>query len=152
MQSLLNKYLWQGKRARCAFSKLIKRRNAGGMGHVHIQDYYFASILAQLKHWFSPHANTPWKELELSQIPHGNLPNFLMTAPSCRSLSTTLAPPILASVRAWMYLRANTKEVNGSSPLKLIAALKLLIPNITINKWVEGGIEYLEDVMVGGAS
>ena len=50
-QSTLNKFLWGGKRARCAFHKIIKHRRAGGIGHTHIKDNYIASIFAQLKGW-----------------------------------------------------------------------------------------------------
>lgn len=63
-QSMINRYLWQGMRARCAFSKLIKTRKAGGVGLVVLKDYFIASILAQIKTWF-PKAPIPdgryWK-------------------------------------------------------------------------------------------
>lgn len=37
-QSKISKYLWQGKRARCAFSKLTNTRRAGGVGMVLLKD------------------------------------------------------------------------------------------------------------------
>lgn len=38
-QSTINKFLWVGKKARCAFSRIIKHRKVGGMDHTHIKDY-----------------------------------------------------------------------------------------------------------------
>lgn len=73
VQSNLNRYLWIGKKAWCAFSRLIKLRGAGGMGHTDLRDYHTASILAQIKEWFAQNPNTLWAELEQHQVRGGNL-------------------------------------------------------------------------------
>lgn len=71
LQSILDKYLWHGKKACLVFGKLIKHRNAGGVGHTQICDYYFASLLAQLRRWMDPESDSMWAELERSQIEGG---------------------------------------------------------------------------------
>lgn len=76
LHSILSKYLWQGKRARSAFDKLIKHRKAGGVGHVQLQDYYFTAIFSQLQHWLLPSSNALWVDLEQSQIPQGPYMTF----------------------------------------------------------------------------
>lgn len=64
---MINGFLWQGKKAKCAFHKLIKSRNAGGVGHVQLKDYYLAAILAQLKYWFP--GNHAFKVADIGTIP-----------------------------------------------------------------------------------
>lgn len=91
-----------------------------------------------------------WKELELAQIPQGNLQDFLMTDPFNMSLITKLAPPILSSIRAWIHLRKGQKEISILSSLKLpFTAINLLIPDINIKAWIDNGIGYLEEIMDG---
>lgn len=43
---------------------LISHRKVGGLGLVDIKDYYTATLLAQLKHWFNPHSEALWLEIE----------------------------------------------------------------------------------------
>lgn len=137
LQSILNKYLCQGKKALCAFSKLTKHRNAGGMSHTHIQDYYDATLLAQLRNWASPESSSLWVELEQTQIPGGNLYNFLIASPHIRTLDTRLAPPILASIHSWMHV-CKTQQWSGKAiPLRFpISTIQLLLPDLNLTTWM----------------
>lgn len=45
LQTMLNKFLWQGKKPRCAHSKLFKHKLAGGPGSINFEDYQWTSIL-----------------------------------------------------------------------------------------------------------
>lgn len=60
LNTLLNEFVWQGKRARCPHALLVKHRRAGEMGLKDIRDYYLAVCLDQLKLWFSPLNLIPW--------------------------------------------------------------------------------------------
>lgn len=138
LQSTLNRYLWQGRKARCAFGKLTKHRKAGGIrpcGHVHLQDYYFASLLAQLQHWFLPHSGTLWAELEQSQIRKGTLRDF----------------PINISLNANSAHLQNSHEWSGpTTPMRIpINAIQTVIPDTNFTTWMARGIHYVEDMMEG---
>ncbi|XP_040195571.1 vomeronasal type-2 receptor 26-like [Rana temporaria] len=149
LQSTLNSFLWQGKKARCAFSKIIKSRTAGGLGHVHLQDYYFASVLNQLSHWVNPDSKVLWKDLEQLQVPKVNLRNFLMTVHLNKSLDKRFASPILASLRAWAHLCAANKWEGPTTPFNLpITAINNIIPDLNLALWKEKGIINLEDIIV----
>ena len=52
LQSQLNNFLWQGRKARCSFKKLIASRRVGGIGHVLLKDYHSAAVLSQARLWF----------------------------------------------------------------------------------------------------
>ena len=140
--------MWQGKKARCAFGGIVKHRSAGGIGHVHLQDYYFASILGQLNHWIDPTSRPLWKDLEGTQVQRGNLRDFLMTARLQGSLGRNLAPTILASLRAWSHLCTASGWTGPTLPLNLpITAVQNIIPDLKLTLWEEKGICYLEDML-----
>lgn len=118
------------------------------MGHVHLQDYYFATVLAQLQHWLIPYSKALWTEIEQTQISKGSLRDFLMTAHLNTSLENKLAPPILASIRAWIQLRNYPNSSGTTLPLKLpISAHSQLIPDINLSTWRDKGIHYMEDIL-----
>lgn len=150
LQTILNRYIWQGKKARCAFSRLIKHRRAGGVGHVHIQDDYFATVLAQLRNWLTPESEqiTLWTEIEQTQITTGSLRDFLMTAHLKPSLDNKLSPTILVAIRAWTHLRNYPSWSGTQLPQKLpISAVSHIIPDINLKPWMEKGIHYIEDII-----
>lgn len=66
-----------------------------------------------------PDSNPVWKEIEQTQIPKGNLRDFLMTIQHNMSLDPKLSPPILASIRAWIHLRKYQTYSWKTTPLKL---------------------------------
>lgn len=141
IQPIINKFLWQGRRARCAFNRLIKHRKVGGIGHVHLQDYYFATILTQIQHWLRADSNTTWKDIESTLIPKGNLKDFLLTTHLTKSLHKKLTPPILVSVRAWTHLCSYQNWSDRVTPLKFpISAFTHIIPDLNLTSWQTKGI------------
>lgn len=50
----LKNVIWSGKKPRVTFSVLTTTKSAGGMGLPAIKDYYYASLLDQMKFWLSP--------------------------------------------------------------------------------------------------
>lgn len=116
LQPLINRFLWGGRRARCAFSRIVKYRSAGGVGHTHIRDYYTASILAQLKSWFPSSIPTLWALLERQQVPGGNLYNFLLSSPSFPCPPPLMGPTIHAPIAAWKSLASLASFMQTHSP------------------------------------
>lgn len=148
-QSTLNNYLWLGKRVRCACSRLIKLRKAGGVDHTHIHDYYLASILSQLKGWFPPAPNTFWAELEQFQVLRDNLYNFLISNPFLSCMDADMSLTIQVSIEAWSTLPKVIPSSHKLTPLKfLLHALSLLISGILLTGWCSSGIFMLEDYLL----
>lgn len=150
LQSLLNRFLWKGKKARWAFKNSVMSRKVGGVGNIVIKDYYLASILAQLRSWFPESPNPRWQELEENQIPNKNLYNYLMIQPTNVSYNQSLAPSMKASLQAWNILVKNHSSNSLVSPLQIpIASLSGVIPDLRINHWTDQGITHIEDLRIG---
>lgn len=64
LQSILTHYVWKGKKLRSNHTKFMKHRLAGGMGYIHLKDYYLATILSQLKDWMHTKQTTLWGDIE----------------------------------------------------------------------------------------
>lgn len=81
-QAILNKYLWQGRRARCAFKKLVANRRVGVVGHVLLKDYHTAATLAQMRPWFPQlrASGARWLELEKLHVQGHNLYDLLLAS------------------------------------------------------------------------
>lgn len=123
-QSLLNHYLWKGRKARCTFSKLILTRNVAG--HVVIKDYHRAAILTQLKGWFLSANNTLWADLQCSQIPGDNLYTFILTHSFSKTSHSLLSPTIKAAIVTWQQLLDLPSEHTKCTDLPL----PILVPFI----------------------
>lgn len=80
LQTLLSRYVWQGKKSRCSHSRLIKNRLRGGVGYIDFHDYFSASILTQLKEWFQPSPTTIWGSMESSYKSQGSGTAWLFSA------------------------------------------------------------------------
>lgn len=103
------------------------------MGHTHIQDYYIASILAQLKGWFTPSQTTLWAALEQHQITGGNLYNDLISSPFLSRSCYTIGATIQTSIEAWFTLCAHMFSHYKQTTLRFsLLALSLLIPGISL--------------------
>lgn len=141
-QSMINRYLWQGKRARCAFKRLIASRRAGGVGHVLLKDYRTASILSQAKSWFPQSHDSRWLELEKSQVPGNNLYDLLLISNLRTHTNTTLSPMIVATLQAWRTFSSMQFPGAATKTLPLtISSLALIIPDLQISHWISKGIK-----------
>lgn len=66
MQKQLPQFIWAGSKVRCSPQIQRKHRLMGGMGIPVLIDYYMASILDQLKYWFSRPPLKPGCQLEMA--------------------------------------------------------------------------------------
>lgn len=148
-QNYIDTYGW-GKKACCIFCRLIKHKKVGGMGQTNIKEYSAATILAQLRGWFTTHHTTLWAELEQHQVMGGNLYNYLITSTFRSTTPATVAPTVQASTEAWRYLKKSILPTGTLIPLKFpITAISLLIPNISLTNWCTSRMLLLEDLFVG---
>lgn len=147
LQSILNQFIWQGKKARCSHSKLIKHRSKGGMGHIDIKDYYLASIISQLKDWFQPTPTTLWSAIENNETPGPNLTDWLFSTPVNNHSLLQYSPPIQATIKAWRILHHTRWSRLPTKPLLIpINTLKHLTPDLLFPQWLSDKIKYTQDL------
>lgn len=147
---MVNAYIWQSRKARCAFSRLATTRKAGGVGLVTLKDFYTSSILAQLKTWFPQANSTRWKELERNQTQGNHLYHFLLASQHSSLQTTSLSPTIMASFQAWKLLLTTPFQNSTTTLLTLpLLSLSIIIPNLNVTRWVEKGIKGIDDPLIG---
>lgn len=78
LKNQLKCFIWQGKRAICSHSLLLKHRLAGGMELVDVKDYYLATRLDQIQHWFKLIDPLPLVEIEKTLARDPDLHALLM--------------------------------------------------------------------------
>lgn len=81
LASLLNKFIWQHKKPRIALTTLYKQRTLGGGGLPNAYAYHQASLLDQLKYWFSCQEDNLWFHIEQHITPGHDLTALLMASP-----------------------------------------------------------------------
>lgn len=87
LHTLFNKCIWKGTKPRCAHSKLLKHKLAGGSGTIDFEDYYTASVLDQLTEWFQPYPIKLWSKIENQSLLRPNLKWWLLSTPLNSKLS-----------------------------------------------------------------
>lgn len=148
LQTLFNRFLWNGKRPRCAHSKLTKHKLAGGMGSIDFEDYHLAAILAQLPGWFHPNPTTLWGQIEETSLIHPNLKTWLLSIPLGTVVPTYLSPTMKASAQAWSKLKASHTYTSVTPQTHIpLQVLHHLILDLPLTSWTKKGIQSLQDIL-----
>ncbi len=87
LDSLLIKYVWNGKRPRIKWSTLQKSKVEGGWGCPNFKWYHWSFILLSVVKWFDPCSQSSWKQIEKYLISPINLQDFLFSGISYRKCS-----------------------------------------------------------------
>lgn len=149
LNSLLRQYIWGPRRPRCSKALLIKHRSVGGMGLINIKDYYWASMLTQLKHWISPSPDILWSSLEQDLSPTRDLRNLLLLD-IWKPYSLRLLPlSIQASLIAWRDLHKLTPLPTNNVDIPIsVEILNHVIPHTNYLDWLAKGISQIADLYV----
>lgn len=136
LNSLLTQFIWSSKWPQCSKVLLVKQRLADGMGLIDIQDYFRASILTQLKSWFSPAPDILWSGIEQSLSPTKDLLSLLLLD-VWRPFPIQLLPlTIQASLWAWRDLRKLPLLTSNKVDIPiLLTILNHVIPNLSNTDW-----------------
>lgn len=140
---LLKHYVWSSKRTIGSKALLTKHRSAGSMGFTYLWDYYRASLLTQLKVWYTNISDAPWCNIEQTLSPTKDLFSLLLLDNRLPYLPLT----IQASLMAWRDLCSSTHSPDKATEVPIpIDILTKAIPNITITDWHNKGITHIADL------
>lgn len=78
-----------------------KHKMAGGARSIGFEDYYWASILTQLRDWFHLPPTTLWGQLESGTLKHHNLKSWILAIPLGIPVSNSLPATMKAAALAW---------------------------------------------------
>ncbi len=87
LDSLLIKYVWNGKRPSIKWSTLQKSKLEGGWGCPNFKWYHWSFILLSVVKWFDPCSQSSWKQIEKYLISPIRLQDFLFSGISYRKCS-----------------------------------------------------------------
>jgi len=94
LDSLLIKFIWNGKRPRIKWPTLQKSKIKGGMGCPNFKWYHWSFILLSVLIWFDSSLQSSWKQTEKERILPIRLQDFLFSGLSHRKCSLYYGPII----------------------------------------------------------
>lgn len=79
LDSLLSKFIWNGKRPRVKWTTLQLKKSQGGWACPNFKIYHWSFVLRCLSYWLNPEAHTPWKDIERELIAPMRLQDLLFS-------------------------------------------------------------------------
>lgn len=113
---------------------------------INIKDYYWAVRLDQIQYWFRGYDEILWIELKTAMAPTHDLPMLLMSDLWRPWDSSTLSPPIHASLLAWHYLHKPkttlTTAMDYNFPIQVMEAM---FPQLSTSLLKRCQLNYVQD-------
>lgn len=149
LDTLLRKYIWNGKRPAIKWSVLQMKRNNGGCGCPNFKLYHWAFVLRSMTYWLNDSKKSAWKSIESNLIEPLRLRDFLFLGLPTKKCNLQYGPilsymlVVFRSVERYLKCKPNWYK---SSPLwnnrHFISGGKPFI-----NKgWSNKGIKVLQDI------
>lgn len=130
--------------------KIDKTQIDGGHGIHSFEDYYLASMLAQLPGWFQPLPNYLWGHIENLSLICPNIKNWLLSTPLGSTIPPSISPTMKASVHAWKKM-TTLSDYTPSMPFYHIPleSLHYLTPDLMLSLWTLKGIHSIQNLLQG---
>lgn len=150
LQSILSKFIWKGKKSRCAHHKLIRHRMWGGVGYIDFQDYFYSSVLTQLKEWFQSSPTTTWGLIESSYCVHTPTKLWLFGAQIGFKIPLHLPPTMRISISTWLkFLKSTENSVPRVRIVIPFSILWLVLDQVSLDQWESQCIVLIQDLYCG---
>lgn len=121
------------------------------MGLVDVKDYYLASRLDQIKHWFNPVKRPPRVANEENLLKSPDLRSLLLADIWQPIQLKDISPPVRASLLAWRALHITQCPESFDTSLHIpIDALHYIILHISLEPWMLKGVQVLDDITIKG--
>ena len=149
VDTLLTKYIWNGRRPRIKRTTLQRNKLDGGWALPHFKFYHWSFCIRSLKHWLDPNSNSSWKRMEEELIAPIRLKDFLFSGLSIKHCALRYGPVLtymLQIFRRVQKLVGVTSKWHKSTPIwrnnNLLSGNKPFFQNV----WAGKGIWILEDL------
>lgn len=106
LDSLLIKYIWNGKRPRIKWSSLQRNKINGGLGCPNFKLYHWSFILLSVTKWFDPSWQSSWKQIEKERISPIRLQDFLFSGISHRKCTLYYGPILSYTLQIFKKIEA----------------------------------------------
>lgn len=149
LDSILNKFVWNGKRPRVKWSTLQKNKTEGGWACPNFKLYHWSFILLSVVKWFEPDMQCSWKEIEKDLIFPTRLQDFLFSGFNHRKCILRYGPILSYTLQIFKkvetYFPSRTTWHNHSP---LWHNVNLLSGRQPFNQpsWANKGILTLKDI------
>lgn len=141
VQSLINTFIWNGKRPRLSLAHMIRPKAQGGLGLPSILAYYQATCLRYLVQWDRPLSSKHWDFMDQA-VAGTNIWRELWLPRKHRAKNLYLSPITLPTLRAWDGLALARGWTTFPSPMTPIVDNPDFPPGIaspTFQRWREQG-------------
>lgn len=151
MQNQMLKFIWAGKRARFSLQMQENHKQIGGLGVPNLKDYYTATILEQLKQWFANRDIKHWTHLEQTWLYPRSLQSLILAHNIQQITLKKDHPTIQATIKAWSHLKKSCNPQTALTDIPFpLETLKWLIPNISLDQWLNNQTILLRDIIQNG--
>ena len=149
VDSLLSKYIWNGRRPRIKRTTLQHYKQEGGWALPNSQYYHWSFTLRPLKQWFDPNSVSSWKIIEENIISPIRLKDFLFCGLSIKHCALRYGPILTYTLNIFKKIErfvGFASKWHKSSPLwhnkYLLSGKKPFVQNI----WADKGIWTFGDI------
>lgn len=135
----LKNVIWSGKKPRVTFSVLTTTKSAGSMEIPAIKDYYYVSLLDQMKFWFSPSEDKLLLNIEKEVTVGHDLSALSIASYVLLKISTSKLLCIRCTIIAWKRISKTKHKKDRTKvliPTRVIDYCKMCY---LVGSWIQQG-------------
>uniref|UniRef100_A0A803JAI9 Reverse transcriptase zinc-binding domain-containing protein n=1 Tax=Xenopus tropicalis TaxID=8364 RepID=A0A803JAI9_XENTR len=151
LQRAMDKFIWEGKKARISRKLLQKSKYKGGVGVPDLFGYYKAAQFAQVQAWHMLDGQPCWVTLEQALIQDTKL-SEIMWKPTPSAILKHGPPCIAHSLQLWAPYKYRDKLCKPKSLMTPLLQNPTFLPGTTISDfrwWAQNGITKVGDLLTG---
>ena len=117
------------------------------MGLPDIRNYYFASILDQMKHWFNPTNDKLWVNIERLATHNFDLPSLAIASAIIPKITIPNLISIKTTLFAWKHILSKTRHVEKKAKLHLpTEVINYCRIRFSVNEWISNGYNLYQNL------
>ena len=149
LQTLVSKYIWNGKRPRIKSSTLFREKSKGGLSLPNFKLYAQSFTLRPLTTWFDPESAISWRAIEESLVKPCRLQDVVYSGISIKKALLHYGPIVTHLISTW---RLVSRQTDSNMPWHqhspIFNNFHLLSGNspFSFPQWSRKGINILADI------
>lgn len=143
----LRSYLWQHKKPRVALSSLVKHREQGGIGLPDLLAYYRATLLDQIKFWFTPTSDKSWVSIQQAIIAGHDFSAIAIVSLLSPTFHKLSYPTMVATLEVWWVLLDMSTPMEDSLTVNnLLRAYEWVISHFYVKDWIVRDYHFVDSL------